>query len=299
MQISGDIMKNISVITILTLFSVLYCGEIIYKNEIKFPVFNKNSGDVLNYYLLKPNEKLSFQTIDLKEINIFTRIIIEKSTPKSYSYGLYQNKGVKNIQKQVSISNTTYGLGGEKLSKYNNIKISLSKKDKDFTIKNTSAEAILVRIDSDQIKEKQSKIEYISFTPQQFEEEITLLSSKKEYTYYSCCNNGKNIIFRLNGPVYLKVLSRAVIENSINKRIGYGYEVFSNGKLVSKFSEKSNKSLVSRLKNKPESAVTTGDTNLIFFDKGIHEIELKITESDKKQIFRFFINKSSIGVDAQ
>ena len=63
----------------------LSAAHIEYLNEdLKFKIFNKKSGDIINYYKVLPGEKLEAKLYGVDQISILTRIL-DPIKDKQYS----------------------------------------------------------------------------------------------------------------------------------------------------------------------------------------------------------------------
>jgi hypothetical protein len=271
---------------------LVWAGQVKFSGSVEeFPLFNRNNSKIYNYILLKPGSKIDFTVSGTDTLEIVTRIIIGHKNRTEYEYSVHSNKDVKRILKSVKRSSVTRGIGGEEVSAYNNYKISLSKDIQRFSFSNISASAILLKLNADNANNSNADIEYVRFTPDKYKSEKVLLVDGKSYTYYS---TRSSIQMTLEGPVVLKILSRLVFDSNFINKKKYEYHVIDNGKVISSFSEEAYKSSKSIIENEENLIPSTGDVNIVKFDKGIHKIEIKDGAVNRDIIFRFYISKSSI-----
>ena len=153
---------------------------------------------------------------------------------------------------------------------------------------------MLIKISADNITKSNREIEYIYFSPASYEEEKVIEIDEKSYTYYSAVS--QNIRLTLEGPIYLKIVSRLIFENGLTKRYNYRFDVFDNGKLFSTFEEVAHKSLKAIFPEEQKKTPSTGDVNVLKLPAGIHHLEIKDIDLNRELIFRFYISKSSVRI---
>jgi len=160
-----------------------------------------------------------------------------------------------------------------------------------FQFNNISSSTILLKLNTDNANKSSTNIEYVRFTPDNYDSEKILMVGDKTYTYYSTENS---MDLTLEGPVILKIISRLVFESNFVNKQKYEFRVIDNGELIASFSEDAYKSIKTILKDEENLIPSTGDVNIITFDKGIHKIKIKDGAINRNVIFRLYISKSSI-----
>ncbi|MCK4652867.1 MAG: hypothetical protein KAU01_00295 [Candidatus Cloacimonetes bacterium] len=270
---------------------VIQAGQIKYDREYKkFPIFNKKNGKIINYLILQPDEKITFNTIGIDTLMIFSRIIL--NSKKSYSYELISNGTQRTVKKKIKSSRVSKGLNGEKVSTYSKLRYILERKKEKFEIKNLSSSSILIKVKATNSKKNNHKIEYIKFSPHSYENDVTLVVDNKAYTYYSSGSSG--IQLDLEGPIVLKIISRALLEKE-DKKVSYNFKIYKDDKLLEGFSENALKSKKATLQNEKNKTPSTGDVNIIKLSKGIHHLRIE-SELNENLIFNFYISKSSVEI---
>ena len=260
-----------------------------------FVLYNSNNQKMYSYYLLSSKENISFTTSNIDTLEIYTRIFIEEEKGTySYEYVVTYNSRNDTIHKACKKSSITRGVNGQTVSTYNKSLIALQNKQYTFKVKNTSSEPILFKFDYNSPSNFSSQHEYISYSPDVYGDEKVLLLNDKEYTYYEPDN--EKILLDLEGPIYLKIISRVLFNMTGTKKIDYQFEVHDNNNLFASFSEVGFKSGKSILTNNIELIPSTGDVNILHFAKGTHHIEIKKTSNNHDVLFRFYINKTAVFV---
>lgn len=291
-------MKKIVILSLfISLFLPIWAGQVKITGDIEeFPIFNRNNSKIYNYHLIKPGGTAEFTVSGADTLDIITRVLLNDKNYSQYEYSLQMDDEIRRVQKAIKKSNITRGIGGEEVSTYNNLKISLQNDIQKFRFGNISSFSILIKLNADQANQSNPDIEYIRYTPDIYGSEMTLLVGEKAYTYYA---TNSDIKVTLEGPVVLKIISRLLFDsNFVNKR-NYEYKVFDNGEMVSKFTEDAYKSEKSVLKNKDNIIPSTGDVNIIKFGKGIHEIVIRDGAVNRDIIFRLYISKTSVELEKQ
>jgi len=87
-----------------------------------------------------------------------------------------------------------------------------------------------------------------------------------------------------------------IFSDNFQNNKGYKYTVYDNEKEVTSFEEIANRSIKGFFPDMPDKIPSTGDINIIQIPKGKHHIVVKDGILNRELIFRFYINKSSIGI---
>ena len=272
--------------------NLVFSGLIQFEKEYtRFKIYNKEDDKIINYIHLKPGKKLKFKTINVDTLIILTRVTIDEKI--AYSYQLKTTGTKKEIKKKVKLSDISQGLHGEQISAYNKIVFVPPGKQSNFQIKNTSSSQLLIRVTSKELMNGIRKMEYIKFSPQAYGDEIMVVVGERSYTYYQPLKGSIRLNF--NGPVLLKIISRVLLPAGSTGKGEYYYQIFEKGKMQNQFLESARISKKASLYSNENYFPTSGDANIIYLKEGPHEISL-ICEPGKDVIFRFYINKSSVGI---
>jgi len=272
-------------------FILGFAGEIkIINRTNQMRLINRKNDKIYSYYKLNPNEVLKFRVNHKDSVVIFSRIIIKSKKKTEYSYELIKPKSVKTVTRNSKQSKQTFGMNGEIISSFNKYKFKPAKDRYVYKIVNSSQNELLIKIKDDNTRNLE-KLEYTTFSPQEYSSEIVLEISGKEFTYYS--GNSQNIEFLLEGPVYLKFVSRLLYDSGNEKQRNYTFSIFDNGtfkteKTISTYRSRKTKEISGTFKD-----VSKGDVQILRLEAGKHKI--KFSTSDKSLIFRFYISKKSIG----
>ena len=273
----------------------VFAGEIKYlKTSNKFPIFNKKTNKIINYYILKKDEEIKFSTVNIDTIIILSRVVMEESSSFSYDYELQINDEIHQINKIIKPSKVSLSVNGKRVSAYNKVRKEIIETSSKIGIKNISEFELLIKISADNITKSNREIEYIYFSPASYDKEKVMEIDEKSYTYYSA--DSQNIKLTLEGPIYLKIISRLIFENGLTKSYNYRFDVFDNEKLVSTFEEVAHKSLKAILPEELKKTPSTGDVNILKLPEGIHHLEIKDIDLNRELIFRFYISKSSVRI---
>jgi len=286
--------KKLGLLILLMSFVSLFSGhiQIVGKTE-KFQIFNEKTGKIISYRLLNPDDEISFRVFDIDTLKIFSRIILNKEKEKNYKYEISLGKQKKIVSKQAEISKISHALNGEKISKYNLLKITATNQT-EFAIKNISGEKLLVKIGSKDITKSNRNIEFINFTPSKHGKEEIIQIGEKSFTYFFP-QNGK-IEFTLEGPIILKIVSRMIFNDNMAKKYKYDFNVYDNGKLISKIKETAYKSTKAILTKNTDRILSSGEVNIFKLSEGIHKIKIENKNKNRDLIFRFYISKSGIEI---
>ena len=280
------------------LVSNLFSGQIEFSKEYKnFQIFNKKNNKISKYYLVRKNKELRFSTVDIDTLKIFTRIIIKDENINSYQYDLTLEDEHKIIEKTVNKSNISKGLGGETVSSYNLYKYPMNDPNRKIVLKNLSDVELLVKISAKKYAQSNRNIDFIRYSPEKYEHEEILTIDDRSYTCYT--SNSRSIEFTLEGPILLKIISRMIFDNNLINRLNYRYYVYDNDALLMTFEDNAYKSKKAILKNDRTKIPSTGDTNIIKLEKGLHHIRIEDTDSNRNLLFRFYISKSAIGISTE
>ena len=273
----------------------VFAGEIKYlKADNKYPIFNKKTNKIINYYILQTNEEIKFSTVNIDTIIILSRVVLESSSSFAYDYELKINDEIEQINKIIKPSKVSLSVNGKRVSAYNKVRKKIVETSSKIGIKNISEYELLIKISADNITKSNREIEYIYFSPASYDKEKVVEIDEKSYTYYSA--DSQNIKLTLEGPIYLKIISRLLFENGLTNRYNYRFDVFDNEKLVSTFEEVAHKSLKAILPEELKKTPSTGDVNILKLPEGIHHLEIKDVDLNRELIFRFYISKSSVRI---
>jgi hypothetical protein len=261
----------------------------------EFMLYNSNNQKMYSYYLLLTNEDVSFTLSNADSLEIYSRIFFEqKADSRSYEYVLIYNALADTIHKTCGKSMVTRGVNGQAVSTYNKSVIALNNTQNEIKIINISPMPVLFKFDYNSPSNYSSQHEYIAYSPDVYSDEKILVLNNKEYTYYE--PNHNMISLDLEGPIFLKIISRVIFETPATKKMDYQYDVYDNNVLLASFSEVGYKSSKSILTNNIEHIPSTGDVNILHFDKGAHHIEIRKTSNNHEVMFRFYINKTAVYV---
>jgi hypothetical protein len=262
----------------------------------KFPIFNANTDKIINYFVLLPKEKIKLRISNVDSLRIYTRLILQQAVIVHYKYSIkIGNKKPILIEKSARLSNVSRGLDGKKVSTYNKHIHRLTSKTNSIVLQNLSKEKLLFKIRTNNIKVKRNEIGYIPFSPQAYENEKILVINDKEYTYYYSPNS-QNIELTLEGPIILKIISRLVFSDPLATKYNYRFNVYDNEKLLTNFQEQAYKSAKAVFAEDKEKIPSSGDVNIIKLPAGIHHLKIGDSGQNRELIFRFYINKSAVGV---
>jgi len=164
-------------------------------------------------------------------------------------------------------------------------------------LKNLSDVELLLKISAKKYVPSNRNIDFIRYSPEKYEQEQVLLIDDRSYTCYT--SNSKSIEFTLEGPILLKIISRLIFDNNLINRLNYRYYVYDNDNLLMTFEDNAYKSKKAILKNDRTKIPSTGDTNIIKLEKGLHHIRIEDADSNRDLLFRFYISKSAIGISTE
>jgi hypothetical protein len=289
--------KQFFFLNFLLFWGLLYSSDIQFDANYKtFSLFNKENGKIIKYKLLEPDETMTVSFVKVDTVQIFTRVILNDLQHSFYEYKLRINNEDRIIQKNIKISNKTRGLGGEKVSSYNKHKLILTGEMKNLKLKNVSKMKMLVKLRSNVSGSSASNIDFIRFSPQKSGKEKVVVVNDNDYTYHA--SDSPKIEFTLEGPILLKIISRLIFESNIINKYKYRFSVFDNDRILATYSEDAIKSKNASLRNNEFHSVSTGDTNIIRLNKGIHHIRIEDNDVNRNLIFRLYISKSAIGIQS-
>lgn len=292
-------MKKLFIVFIILISSLQLSAqqsELTFAQEPEeFLLYNSNNQKMYSYYLLHSKENITLTTSYLDTLEIYSRIFFEqRADSRSYEYVLTYDTVADTIHKTCRKSSVTRGVNGQPVSTYNKYVIALKNTQSVLKIINLSSVPILFKFDYNSPTNYSSQHEYIAYSPDIYEDEKVLVLNDKEYTYYEPKSN--KISLDLEGPIYLKIISRVIFDMPATKKIDYQFDVYDNSSLLASFSEVGYKSSKSILTNNIEHIPSTGDVNILHFDKGAHHIEIRKTSNNHEVMFRLYINKKAVYV---
>jgi hypothetical protein len=282
----------IILVVLVIMSSTLSGGEIRFSSSPQeIQLFNSSNNKIMNYIVVKPQEKIRFQAIGVDSLIIYSRISGEEQ--RDYNYLVKQKNEEKIVNRTSKKSKVTRTLSGDFVSAYNSYKLGIGG-NRSMTIINNWGKEIYFKIVANKNERDFNDYEYIRFSPQFYENEIAVEISDKIYTYYQVDNS--NIAFDLEGPVLLKIISRLILDDNFQNNKGYQLTVYDNGEQLAHFEEKAQQSAKAFFPEIPDKIPSTGDINIVQIPAGKHHIEIKDGILNRDLIFRFYINKSSIGI---
>ena len=261
----------------------------------EFMLYNSSTQKLYSYYVVHPQENITLTTSDIDTLEIYSRIFFKQQKESdSYKYVLTYDARNDTIHKVCKQSSVTRGVNGQEVSTYNKSLISLQNKEHTIKIQNIFSEPILFKFEYSSPSNFSSQNKYIAYSPDVYRDEKVLMLNEKEYTYYE--PNSNKIALDLEGPIYLKIISRVIFDMPGTKKIDYQFEVYDNDRVFASFNEVGYKSSKSILTNNIEQIPSTGDVNILHFEKGKHHIEIMKTSNNHEVLFRFYINKAAVFV---
>jgi len=292
-------MKKLFIVFIILISSLQLSAqqsELTFTQEPEeFVLYNSNNQKMYSYYLLHSKENITLTTSNIDTLEIYSRIFFEQQEDfRSYEYMLIYNARTDTIHKTCKQSSVTRGVNGQAVSTYNKSVIALNDSQNEIRIINISPMPVLFKFDYNSPSNYSSQHEYIAYSPDVYSDEKVLVLNEKEYTYYKPKSN--KISLDLEGPIYLKIISRVIFDMPATRKIDYQFDVYDNNSLLASFSEVGYKSSKSILTNNIEQIPSTGDVNILHFDKGSHHIEIRKTSNNHELMFRFYINKTAVYV---
>jgi hypothetical protein len=209
-----------------------------------------------------------------------------------YQYMISIDGDSKTVDRTTKPSAITKSISGEKVSSYNSFLKELTKAVSSIRITNTSEYDLLFKIFGNNTLTNLQPIDYIRYSPHKFNSRVNLEIDEKTYTYFSA--NPRPIEFNLEGPIYLKIISRLLFDDTINSSYEYRYILLIDDVEYSEYREKAHKSLKALLKNEEEIIPSTGDVNIVKIPDGSHKISIVAPDINRDIIFRLFISKSAV-----
>lgn len=286
------------ILFIILLASILTCmaGDLsLISNTDEYMIYNKNNSKIIRYCEVKAGQSVTFRTVQLQEVKIYTRLVMSGKTPQQYSYDVAYNGTRKSVSKQARYSKTSHGVNGQNVSKYNMLRLAIPADNHQITVINTSTSTMLLKVTSNGASRDSRSIDYIAYSPDAYDTEKVLKLNTKEYTYY----NGANISLTLEGPIYLKVVSRLLFENTFTPSMHYAYSIYDNETLLNTYTEKAHKSENTCLVGDATVIPSTGDVNIIRLDAGTHRLRIEDGAINRNVIFKFYISKSAVEIESK
>jgi hypothetical protein len=281
-------------IFVLLVYCVASASQINHNSKESFNLFNKQTGKIIKYQLLNPGENIVYTITKADTLQIFTRVVVEDLDREFYEYNISASKYDKVLQKSIKYSSVTRGLGGEKVSAYNYITLPPESYEKKIQIKNISKMKMLVKVRSNKIRNSVNDVEFIRYSPSVYDDEVNVQIDDRTFTYHSA--NSKPIELTLEGPILLKIVSRVIFNDTVNKKKKYRYSVYDNDVLISEFNEESYKSKKAILNDDTSKTPSSGNTNIVRLDSGIHKLRIEDNDKSRKLMFRLYISRSSVGI---
>lgn len=277
---------------------MLQAANLDFSQELEeVALYNKNNSKIYTYNLLKAGEAVSFKSNGVEKLDIVSRLLSPQNEKVEYDYLLEIDDEKETIRKNAKLSSVTKTVSGETVSSYNKISLNLKNAIKQIKITNLSQNKLLFKFNADIANQSNHNIEYVHYTPNNYGDEQVLLIGEKEYTYYTLGEDG--IKLELEGPVVLKIVSRYIFSSNFINSNNYRFRIYDNSEMISKYTEEAHKSAKSMLKNDETKIPSTGDVNIIKFDKGKHEIVIRNGSVNRDLIFRLYISKSAIEIDEE
>jgi hypothetical protein len=209
-----------------------------------------------------------------------------------YQYSISVNGRNQVVQRTARPSKITKSISGEKVSSYNSFLKGLSNEISSIRITNTSDYDLLFKVTGNNTLANLQPIDYIRYSPYKFNSRVNLEIDDKTYTYFTA--NPQSIEFNLEGPIYLKVISRLLFDDTINSSYDYRYILLLDDIMYSEYKETAHKSLKALLKEDDSVIPSTGDVNIVKIPDGLHKITIKAPDINREVLFRLFISKSAV-----
>jgi len=276
--------------------SQLFASRIELNEDDKiYPLLNRKSNKIINYYELKPGDTLHAKTFEVDSLEVYSRFIINGNKEHNYSYHIKINDEVRMVERTAAASKVTRGLNGDEVSSYNLFTAAISSDNSLVSITNKSAHKILFKISGNNVISEYRVIDYIRYSPQEYGEERVMMFDEKSYTYYAKADGSIKLV--LEGPIVLKVMSRYVFSRNYVNTKKYRFRVYDNNNLIGEYEETAHKSGEAYLLDEEEKILSTGDANILKLAKGVHHLDIENRDNNLDVIFRFYISKSSVKVE--
>jgi len=286
--------KKISVfiVVLILLHLHLFPGEIrLNADQEEIQLFNSKNNKILSYMIVKPADKINFSTVDVDTLIVYSRILGAEAV--SYNYLIEIANDARTVNRNSRKSNITKTLAGQPVSAYNSYKTAIGENCR-ITITNIWENDILIKLVAGVDERNLVDYEYIRFSPQNYKKEVIINVSDRDYVYYQSSENG--IAFDLEGPVLLKIISRVIFHDNFQNNKGYRFTLYDNGEESAVFEETAYRSGKAYFPNMLDKTPSSGDINIIKIPDGRHHLVVEDGALNRDLIFRFYINKSSIGV---
>lgn len=287
--------KNFIVITILLAFQTLFASRVAIENGKIYPLLNRKSDKIINYYELKPNETINIKTFEVDTLEVYTRVEMSNKKEVDYKYEIEINNKKLLQKKSARYSNVTRGLNGAMISTYNKFSEEIYNGNTNVRIKNICKQIILLKVGGNNVISEHKVIDYIRFTPDNYGDSRIMKMGDKEYTYYD--DKSGKIMLALEGPIVLKVMSRYVFSMDEVNSMDYQFKIFDNQNLIGEYKEKAFRSKKAFLVNEVDKNISNADANVLKFSSGMHHISIQNYSAEMDVIFRFYISKSSIEIE--
>ena len=217
-------------------------------------------------------------------------MVTDKSVDYQYSISVDGENQI--VSRTAKPSKITKSISGENVSSYNSLLKNLSESVSAIRITNTSEYDLLFKVTGNNTLTNLQPIDYIRYSPHKYSSRQNLEIDEKSYTYFSA--NPRPVEFNLEGPIYLKIISRLLFDDTINSSYEYRYILLIDDMEFSEYREKAHKSLKAFLKNEEEVIPSTGDVNIVKIPDGLHKISIVAPDTNRDIIFRLFISKSAV-----
>ncbi|HEX38084.1 MAG TPA: hypothetical protein ENG70_04400 [Candidatus Cloacimonetes bacterium] len=298
-----DVLSWLLVIVFLSLVLAIIYTPYLYAQQtnLKFTtepseyvLYNTNNQKMYLYYRVNTGEKLVFTITGVDSLEIFSRIFYnEDAESMRYIYVVEQPGKIDTLYKKCRKSSETRAVDGQFMSTYNKSVFYLDETTS-ISIKNIADVPIAFKLDYNAPNNYSSQVDYIAYSPDEYLDEKIIIVNDKEYTYYKPIDGF--ISLDLQGPVFLKIISRTIFESAAIQKMDYQFSVYDNNSLKATFTEVAYKSTESIFLNDIEKIPSTGDVNILQFDKGNHHIHIRDNTNNHSVIFRLYINKKAVHV---
>ncbi len=290
--------------TLLLLITTLFSSNLAHARWVNIkPTGGKKAviqiaGRQRTFHRLSPGQSMIYNLTNITQLRIDTRVDFygRQSSEEVYTFRLAPDNadGVLYARASIRESTVTYKDQENRIGEVRTLIVDFPLGSETLTV-SLDPEAprpVFFRAMQERASAK-AGITWIAIDPVQYPESVHLLSRDDVLDYYTIDEQGL-LTFQCNGPAQVRVLARAMLDETMRGRYSFPVTVYEDGIQKANHSFSTSFSRVAEIIDRPDLRPSRGEEFYIEVPRGRHDYTFSTYENGAQVILRFFLGEADL-----